>query len=331
LLYEKKGDVELHYLYDASGVLKGIQTVDGSNNVATYYVVTNTRGDVTKIYDEAGILQVLYTYDAWGKILGIKDAGGNEIVSDTHIGRLNSLRYRGYYYDEETGLFYVGSRYYDPEIGRWLNADDTGVLEVDQDSLIEDNLFAYCLNNPVNMTDDDGHLAWFVAAAIGGALFDTVTYMIGCAVSGKKMTWSGVGKAALMGAITGVAFGAIGKGFKALKTVKVAKKAGGSLKMNLQFFANKAGIPAIKKAINSNLPHAVDRAVERSVFNNSAQATNALKKLSKSITQSGFPSNSILDTAHADRVLVPIGNNGLAVYQVAKNGSAKLKTILIAK
>lgn len=58
---------------------------------------------------------------------------------------------------------------------------------------------------------------------------------------------------------------------------------------NLQFFANKSGIPVIRQAINSNLPHAVDRAVERSVFNNSAQATNALNKLSKNITQSGFP------------------------------------------
>jgi hypothetical protein len=67
------------------------------------------------------------------------------------------------------------------------------------------------------------------------------------------------------------------------------------------------------------------------VFNNSTQATNALKKLSENITQSGFPSNAILDTAYADRVLVPVGNNEMAVYQVAKNGSAKLKTILIAK
>jgi RHS repeat-associated protein len=117
----------------------------------------------------------------------------------------------GYRYDTETGLFYVGSRYYDPQIGRWINADDTGVLEVDQDSLIENNLFAYCLNNPAKMTDDAGEIAWFVAAAIGGALFDTGAYMIGAALSGQKITWAGVGKAALVGAITGVAFGAAGK------------------------------------------------------------------------------------------------------------------------
>ncbi|SCM78486.1 putative Filamentous hemagglutinin family outer membrane protein [uncultured Sporomusa sp.] len=94
---------------------------------------------------------------------------------------------------------------------------------------------------------------------------------------------------------------------------------------------SKVVLPAVKKAINSNLPHAVERAVERKVFDNSSQASDALKKLSEKITKEGFPSNAILDTAHVDRVLVPVGNNGMAVYQVAKNGTAKLKTILIAK
>jgi hypothetical protein len=93
----------------------------------------------------------------------------------------------------------------------------------------------------------------------------------------------------------------------------------------------KAELPAVNKAINSNLPHAVERAVERRIFDNSEQAAEALRNLSEKITKEGFPSNAILDTAHSDRVLVPIGNNGMAVYQVAKNGTAKLKTILIAK
>lgn len=67
------------------------------------------------------------------------------------------------------------------------------------------------------------------------------------------------------------------------------------------------------------------------MFINSRQASEALKRLSDNITKEGFPSNAILDTAHADRVLVPVGNKGMAVYQVAKNGTAKLKTILNAK
>ena len=83
------------------------------------------------------MLQVLYTYDAWGKILSIKDGNGNEITSDTNIGKLNSLRYRSYYYDTETGLYYLQSRYYDPQWGRFINADHL----IDNNSIIGSNLF----------------------------------------------------------------------------------------------------------------------------------------------------------------------------------------------
>lgn len=107
-----------------------------------------------------------------------------------------------------------------------MNADDTDVLDEDQDSMLEENLFTYCLNNPVNMADDDGTVAWWIAAAASGALFDTASYLIGCALNGQKPTWSGVGKAALAGAITGVCFGAIGKlASKAVTVVKTARSA----------------------------------------------------------------------------------------------------------
>lgn len=86
------------------------------------------------------------------------------------------------------------------------------VLGIDPVSLLHYNLFVYCWNNPVNMTDDNGYFPWFVAAAVGGALFDTAAYFIGSAISGQKITWAGIGKAALTGAATGVAFGALGKG-----------------------------------------------------------------------------------------------------------------------
>lgn len=242
LLYEKKGNIELHYLYDVSGTLKGVQTVGDTGTVTSYYVVTNSRGDVTQIYNDAGSLQAVYTYDSWGKILSIKDGNGNDITDENHIGNLNSLRYRGYYYDREMGLFYVGSRYYNPEWGRFINTDEINVLAVDQDSLIENNLFVYCLNNPVNMTDDDGHLAWFVTAAIGGALFDSAVYAVGAAVSGN-FSWKELGKAALVGAVTGVAFGGAGKIIKAAKASKLfkASRASGKLKMNLQFFSKVDG------------------------------------------------------------------------------------------
>ncbi len=88
---------------------------------------------------------------------------------------------------------------------------------------------------------------------------------------------------------------------------------------------------AVKKAVNSNLPHAVDRGVSRGVFKSKEEASKALKALSKKISSEGFPEGTIVDPSKADRVLVPIGNGGKAVYQVGGNGTAKLKTVLIAK
>jgi RHS repeat-associated protein len=159
----KKGDIELHYFYDTNGTLTGIQTIGANGAATTYYVVTNTRGDVTQIYDETGTLQVLYTYDAWGKVLSIKDGNGSEITSGTNIGILNSLRYRSYYYDSETGLYYLQSRYYNPEWNRFINADsELGY----PGELFSHNVFAYCQNNPINNYDPDGHE--LVGALVGG-------------------------------------------------------------------------------------------------------------------------------------------------------------------
>ena len=195
LQYEKKGDTEVHYLYDANGVLKGLRTVEAGGTVKNYYVVTNTRGDVTQIYNEAGDLQAAYTYDSWGKILSIKDGAGNEVTSDSSIGKLNSLRYRGYYYDDETGLFYVGSRYYNPEWGRFINADSTDVLTSSTDVPNWDkNLFAYCDNDPINRADHDGD-RWRWSTAFKTVAVVATVVAVGAFVVGT----GGVGVVALVG------------------------------------------------------------------------------------------------------------------------------------
>ena len=224
LLYEKKGSTELHYLYDSNGSIKGIQTVDGSGIVNNYYVVTNIRGDVEQIYDNSGNLQVSYTYDAWGKILSIKDGNGNEITSDSNIGKLNSLRYRSYYYDDETGFFYVGSRYYDPQIGRFINADDTQMLLVDQDNFLQYNLFAYCLNNPVNMHDPDGHAA---ANIIGGIIGGVTGAALGVLLA-DRLGIKGWKKWALIAAAT--AGGAVLGAFLGPYVARLAKSMGSTIK-----------------------------------------------------------------------------------------------------
>ena len=222
-------------------------------NGVTYYYVRNLQNDVVGISDTYGNVLVTYSYDPWGKLLSI------DSYEYTWLGELNPIRYRGYFYDEETGLYYLQSRYYNPEIGRFINADEPEILLADDVSLLQSNLYAYCWNNPVNMADDAGYLPWLIAAAVSGAVFDTVFYVIGSALTGKEITWAGVGKAALQGAITGVAFGAVGKAVKAVakavktaKAVKVAKyttgtanqigkigeKISGIVKNNTKFFVN---------------------------------------------------------------------------------------------
>ena len=95
-----------------------------------------------------------YEYDSWGKLLSIKDENGNNITSSTHIGIINPYRYRSYRYDTETGLYYLQSRYYNPEWGRFINFDNYGG-QVGE--LLSHNGYAYCKNNPVNMIDESGN------------------------------------------------------------------------------------------------------------------------------------------------------------------------------
>jgi RHS repeat-associated protein len=136
------GGNTLNFTYDAAGTPTSI-----TYNDVTYYYVTNIQGDVLAIVDSSGTTVVQYTYDAWGNILSTSCS-----LADS-LGAANPLRYRGYVYDAETGLYYLQSRYYDPEMGRFVNADayaSTG------QGLLGNNMFAYCLNSLVGLTDACG-------------------------------------------------------------------------------------------------------------------------------------------------------------------------------
>ena len=102
----------------------------------------------------SGSIVAKYTYDAWGKVTAVKDASGNAITSSTHVANINPIRYRGYYYDTESSLYYLQSRYYDPEVGRFLNADSYISSEVQ--CIVDYNMYAYCGNDPENYTDSSG-------------------------------------------------------------------------------------------------------------------------------------------------------------------------------
>ena len=186
-----EGNQNLAFAYDADGVPLTVRW-----NGSYYYYVTNIQGDVIGITDSTGLEVVAYTYDAWGNPLSTTG------TMATTLGTYNPLRYRGYVYDAETGLYYVSSRYYNPEIGRWINADDTAYLGADG-TLLSYNLFAYCKNNPVNFSDPTGEFALGVIlgkAAIGAAVNVLTTY-IGAKVTGQSYSWKDAGVAALAGAL----------------------------------------------------------------------------------------------------------------------------------
>ena len=156
LVYEKKGDVDIYYNYDSYGNFAGMKWYDAAGTAYALYALTNAQGDVLGLYNGNGELKIAYTYDTWGKVLSETDAQGNSLTGNLiEYSKLNPFRYRGYYYDSETGLYYLQSRYYDPEIGRFLNAD--GYVTTGQ-GLLSYNMFAYCGNNPVNRVDYTGRI-----------------------------------------------------------------------------------------------------------------------------------------------------------------------------
>ena len=144
LVRESGGEEPVRFLYGEGGII-GIK-YDRSK----FLFRKNAFGDVTEVYNVRGELVAKYSYSAYGKCT-------IEYNKD-NAAHFNPIRYRGYYYDEETGLYYLKSRYYDPETGRFLNADDISYL--DPETINGLNLYAYCGNNPVMRIDENGNAWW---------------------------------------------------------------------------------------------------------------------------------------------------------------------------
>ena len=141
---EETGNVirTIYYVYDANG-----QPVGMKYNGVQYWYQKNMQGDVVRILNASGAEVVSYAYDAWGKVLSVSGS-----LSST-VGAANPFRYRGYYYDTETGWYYLNTRYYDPNVGRFLSPDT--ILGANS-GLLGYNLYAYCNNNPVMFVDPSG-------------------------------------------------------------------------------------------------------------------------------------------------------------------------------
>lgn len=169
--YKKTGKkYDIWYMYDSGNNVIGFEysqlsEINETLKTTRIYYEKNLQGDVTGLLDEEGAEIASYTYDAWGNVITDNEKSfcyeGYEVPFE-----LNHVLYRGYYYDgsytdteSDTNLYYLQSRYYDSEVGRFINADDVSVLGIKDISIYKDNLYCYCNSNPVNAIDPTGKLA----------------------------------------------------------------------------------------------------------------------------------------------------------------------------
>jgi len=190
IIFETSTDNMIYYIRDEEGSLIGLKYND-----TMYYYIKNMQEDIIGITDSNNNLLCSYLYDSWGNIISIKDNNGNIIRDTSHIGIINPYRYRSYYYDNETKLYYLNSRYYNPEWGRFINAD---VYLGCTGDILGYNLYLYVSNNPVNNSDETGRLfkkAWSKIKEKAKQATKTVKNVVNKVVSVAKKTVSKAKKA----------------------------------------------------------------------------------------------------------------------------------------
>ncbi len=256
---------KLRFSYDADGKVVAV-----NYNGNYYYYLRNAQSDIVKLIDKTGATVVEYRYDSWGKLLSTSGS-----LAST-LGKNNPFRYRGYVYDEETGFYYLQSRYYNPEVGRFISSDV--LLSIGQ-GVLGHNAYAYCLNNPVNREDSNGNWSmpnWLKvtigAVALVGAVALTVATGGGAAavavgvakvvgsVAVSTAVSAGVGylengkQGAIDGACNGFMFGSLSAcGGAALKYANVHAATTGSPNSMGKAGERMAGIePSAKRAIRIN-------------------------------------------------------------------------------
>ena len=215
VVYEKIGSGStakiMIFSYDAQGRPFAVKySTNNGGSYITYFYALNQQGDVVKIFrslpsrDSNGNLNGLteavyatYTYDAWDNILSQSGS----------MASTNPLRYRGYYYDSETGFYYLQSRYYDPATRRFINADVYS--STDSSDAISCNMFAYCGNNPTSRSDETGDFWNFIVGAVVGAVVNAVSTAVDAVKEGgldalsDGKTWAKIGVSAAGGLVSG--------------------------------------------------------------------------------------------------------------------------------
>ncbi len=183
----------IDYIYDMNTIV-GIKYTHG-NDSNTYFFERNILGDVIGIYDTQGNLKVKYIYDGYGNCTISSE------TTDQELAQINPIRYKGYYYDNETGWFWLSSRYYSPELCRFISPDDVEYL--DPESVNGLNLYCYCLNNPISYCDPSGHIAISTLILCGLALVGMGLTIGGVASDNNTMTAIGLTMVAIPALISG--------------------------------------------------------------------------------------------------------------------------------
>jgi len=174
IVAENRNGTNIYYTYDDKGAIMGM--IYGGES---YLFSKNVQGDIIGIYNDNRQLVAKYEYSAFGEITAITNANGVDVSSNaSHIANVNPFRYRGYYYDTETGFYYLQTRYYDPVVGRMLNCDNANVITATPTALTDKNLYTYCDNNPIMRKDESGDFWNVLVGAVVGATVGLVTSIV---------------------------------------------------------------------------------------------------------------------------------------------------------
>ncbi len=185
IIFETTSGNVIYYIRDDEGRLVGFKY-----NNTKYYYIKNLQDDIIGIMDSSFNTIVSYEYDSWGKVISIKDNNGSIITDTSHIGIINPYRYRGYYYDNETGYYYLNSRYYNPEWGRFINSDR---YVCTNQGMLSTNMYIYTENNPITRADTLG-IFWFqIARALISGGISVVVNGINNISNGENFFAGGLG------------------------------------------------------------------------------------------------------------------------------------------
>ena len=199
---EKEGEYSLIYSYSSNGIIQSVSEIS-NKDIKTYFYLIDIIGNIVGLVDGNGNIVVEYDYSSYGKVEVKKDTVG--------ISKKDHIRYKGYIYDEETKLYYLISRYYDPEIGRFISPDSVEYIEPSSISGL--NLYVYCCNDPINMYDPSGNFAisiglllaigGIVGAAIGAGASVAGQYLAnGC--SWENFSWGQLALDTVLGGVSGM-------------------------------------------------------------------------------------------------------------------------------